>query len=121
MNMKLALRNCMSTAVVVLLAAGGAARAAEKEAPIDWPARAATVKVGMTRAEVERILPRWNAPSVHRINWHMIGENSFYTTYRIAEKWSVVAHYDNIGGAERLVEPVKIEKVEKVVPKKPTP
>jgi hypothetical protein len=43
-----------------LLAAGGAASAAEKEARIDWPARAATVKVGMTRAEVEKILPRLN-------------------------------------------------------------
>jgi len=47
---------------VVLLAAGGAARAAEKEAPIDWLARAAMVKVGMTRAEVEKILPKWEPP-----------------------------------------------------------
>jgi len=45
-------------AVVLLLATGGTATAAEKEA-VDWPARAAMVKVGMTRAEVEKILPRW--------------------------------------------------------------
>jgi len=49
-------------AVTALLAAGAAATAAEKETAIDWPARAATVKVGMTPAEVEKILPRWVAP-----------------------------------------------------------
>lgn len=48
----------VAIAAVLLLAAGGAARAAEKEVPIDWPARAAMVKVGMTRAEVEKILPK---------------------------------------------------------------
>lgn len=46
----------MCVIAAMLLAAGGVARAAEKETPIDWPARAATVKVGMTRAEVEKIL-----------------------------------------------------------------
>jgi len=60
-------RLMLMAAVVALLAAGAAARAAEKEAPIDWPARAATVKVGMTRAEVEKILPRWSMPpGIHR-------------------------------------------------------
>ena len=54
------MNRCIVMAVAaVMLAAGGAARAAEKEAPIDWPARAATVKVGMTRAEVEKIMPKW--------------------------------------------------------------
>lgn len=48
--------------VVGLLAMAGAARAAEKEAPIDWPARAASVKVGMMRLEVQRILPEWKPP-----------------------------------------------------------
>jgi len=51
-------------ALIVILAAAlaggsGAERDTAKEAPIDWPARAATVKVGMTRAEVWKILPPW--------------------------------------------------------------
>ncbi len=54
----------MAVAVGMLAAGGcGAERDAAKEAPIDWPARAATVKVGMTRAEVENILPRWKSPT----------------------------------------------------------
>jgi hypothetical protein len=54
-------RVMMWTMAAMLLAAGGATAAAEKEAAIDWPARAAMVKVGMTRAEVEKILPRWES------------------------------------------------------------
>ena len=52
-------RFVMMTVAVVMLAAGGngAERDAAKESPIDWPARAAMVKDGMTRAEVEKILP----------------------------------------------------------------
>jgi len=60
--MKLAARKYMAmAAVAMLLAAGGAARAAEKETD-HWLALAATVKVGMTRAEVEKILPEWKPP-----------------------------------------------------------
>ena len=52
--------------LAVALAGGcGAKRDAAKETPIDWPARAATVKVGMTRAEVEKILPRWVPHNSH--------------------------------------------------------
>jgi hypothetical protein len=51
------MKRVMMWAMAAWLLAVGAATAAEKETAIDWPARAATVKVGMTRAEVEKILP----------------------------------------------------------------
>jgi len=155
---------------VGMLTAGGAARAAEKEAPIDWPARAATVKVGMTRAEVEKILPRWNPPGyqVHGVDTDtkttlemrdgkrvMVMQKPLKGTgdalsfddgfprsewYLVAEDWRVEVVYDYTGGGmpvrgpngevairysvyaqNRLLRPVKIEKIEKPVPPKPTP
>ncbi|MCX6897802.1 MAG: hypothetical protein NT105_03805 [Verrucomicrobia bacterium] len=116
----------------VLLAAGGAAGAAEKEAPIDWPARAATVKVGMTRAEVEKILPVWNnsravraivaypcEPSKPASGWKPLYD---YEVYWVTEDWRVSLQYDSplglpgiaIGGEnDRLRLPVKITKAER--------
>jgi len=122
-------------AIASLLAAGGAARAAEKETAIDWPARAAMVKVGMTRAEVEKILPIWepsytpplgtNGPI--RIGHHLRlgGGNSGYFShdfYRVSENWQVTVTYS--GSSEEkchVTEPVKIEKVKELAPPKSTP
>ncbi len=80
-----------------------AARAAAKEAPIDWPARAATVKVGMTRAEVEKILPRWYPPPYINTFNTFRGDGGATVTgggyyrferYLVAEDWRVIACYD---------------------------
>jgi len=85
---------------VGMLTAGGAARAAEKESLIDWPARAATVKVGMTRAEVEKILPRWNPPkSSDLLAWvgevHVVGGRfSRSESYFVADGWLAAVSYD---------------------------
>jgi hypothetical protein len=84
----------------------GAERDAAKEAPIDWPARAASVKVGMTPAEVEKILPRWVSPQdlekrdhkaiqelgrplVFRSSQNRLGMDQ----YHVAEDWLVQATY----------------------------
>ncbi len=95
--------------------------AAEKEAPIDWPARAATVKVGMTRAEVEKILPKCKTPVLpsHDISWRTIGSDTESTIYWVSEDWRVEAVYDvSKGGlyADKycwgiLAEPVLFNKV----------
>jgi len=82
-------RFVMMAVAVVMLTAVGAARAAEKEAPIDWPARAATVKVGMTRAEVEKILP-----PMEEIKGGTIINHYANCTYRVSNDWEVTAMYD---------------------------
>jgi len=99
---------------VVLLAAGAAARAAEKEAPIDWPARAATVKVGMTRAEVEKILPKWESPNEYdfivpgvkmsgALFFGGSGSNSIgWDEYHVAEDWYVFANYVSNDGQQTI-------------------
>ena len=69
------------------------AAAAEKEAPIDWLARAATVKVGMTRAEVEKILPEWKSANAHPCVGTSAGWRYVYVTYPVSENWSVEANY----------------------------
>ena len=85
----------------VLLAAGGAARAAEKEAPIDWPARAATVKVGMTRAEVEKILPKLKTTPGSKKPYEAVTITASWNraSYMVAEGWRVVVTYDYSGAA----------------------
>lgn len=104
------------------LAAAGAARAAEEEAPIDWPARAATVKVGMTRAEVEKVLPQWNPPPSYRVGFWAGGIGNGYVTtqqYLVSEDWRVVATYEasqKKGSALQdsqaiLVAPIKVNKM----------
>jgi hypothetical protein len=138
-------RFMMMAVAVVMLAAGGhgAEREGAKVAPIDWPARAATVNVGMTRAEVEKILPIWNAPGPQPYNhvsgFSEIGSDTETTSYSVSEDWRVVAVYDISKGKfwrdkyrwgvlakpirviRIMSTPVKIEKVEKPVPPKPTP
>ncbi|MCX6900558.1 MAG: hypothetical protein NT105_17905 [Verrucomicrobia bacterium] len=90
----------VTAAVAGMLAAGGVARAAEKEAPIDWPARAATVKVGMTRAEVEKILPRWTLPKSSYLSaWvgevQVVGGRfSRSESYFVADGWLAAVSYD---------------------------
>jgi len=93
-------RLMLMAALVVMLAAGGATGAAEKEAPIDWPARAATVKVGMTRAEVEKILPPQWPPRTNDYIWvgggATITGGGYYRfdQYLVAEDWRVIVCYD---------------------------
>ena len=157
----------MAVAVVILAAGGyGAERDAAKEAPIDWPARAATVKVGMTRAEVDKILPRWIPPRSHEKTRSeqpddkhililddqdvrspqtgvVLGTGAGFSrsqSYFVAEDWRVEVCYDFSCGGEpvwtnegvkinkdwfhpqnRLLRPVKIEKIVKPAPLKPTP
>jgi hypothetical protein len=96
----------MAVAAVVLAAGGyGAEGDAAKEAPIDWPARAATVKVGMTLAEVEKILPVWEPPRgfekpiLGKTKWPGLtvvtsSQNRWGSKeYRVAEDWRVLAFY----------------------------
>jgi len=89
-------------AVVALLAAGGAARAAEKEAPIDWPARAATVKVGMTRAEVEKILPKMKKTPGSKNPYETTTTTASWNraSYMVADGWRVIVTYDYSGAAK---------------------
>jgi hypothetical protein len=92
-------RFMMMAVAVGMLAAGGygAERDAAKEAPIDWPARAATVKVGMTVEEVEKILPRWKSPTIHQLSGPAVlgsGENCLgIDEYQVGEDWLVRASY----------------------------
>lgn len=56
-------RFMVMTAVMGMLAAScGTREDADKSTEVDWPTRAAMVKEGMTRAEVEKILPEWEGP-----------------------------------------------------------
>jgi len=148
-------RVMMWTTAALLLAVGcGARKEADKETAIDWPARAATVRVGMTRAEVEKILPEWKPPpsvSLFGRTWtgHTTGGGWWrHETYFVAESWRVTVCFDyactdttkesangkrtkrwtidqrvgiprddasQFDPHNRLLEPVKIEKVEKPI------
>jgi hypothetical protein len=91
------------TIVALLLAAAGAVSAAEKGA-IDWPARAATVKVGMSRAEVEKILPRWGSPDLSATVLVVNGSGiTRYETYFVALYWRVRVDYDFTGSKEPVI------------------
>ncbi len=122
-------------AVTALLAAGGcgAERDAAKESPIDWPARAATVKVGMTRAEVEEILPRWEPPYKPPLGTNAPITPGHYLAiygggagvsgreiYWVSEDWEVTVCYSGSSKEDcRVFAPVKIVKVKESVPPKP--
>ncbi|MCX6900557.1 MAG: hypothetical protein NT105_17900 [Verrucomicrobia bacterium] len=117
-------RFMVMAAVVVLLAAGcGKRQDANQKAEIDWPARAAMVKVGMTRAEVEKILPTWYPPSLSKgpIPWSSGFGNGYTMTeqHLVAADWRVIATYDVSKGKgmvgwdndQRLIVPIKINKI----------
>jgi hypothetical protein len=85
--------------VCVLLAAAlasgcGAERDAATGAPIDWPARAATVKVGMTRFEVEKILPGRLTSLGDGCATMTGGGCARFERYVVAEDWVVIVSYD---------------------------
>jgi hypothetical protein len=121
---------------VVMLAAGGAARAAtaaEKEKD-HWLALAATVKAGMTRAEVEKILPMCTSTKAHPLVGTSAGWRYVYLSYPVSGVWNVEANYccptnrwpiNYMGTSkpsqaelsqDRLSEPVMIEKIVKQWP-----
>ncbi len=103
-------KNILAVAVVMLATGGcGAKRDAAKEAPIDWSARAALVKDGMTRAEVDKILPEWKPSSssemkqtetsvgngvfTRGIRFGIGSGTSGSEGYLVAEDWRVVTTY----------------------------
>ncbi len=113
---------------VVMLAAGGTARAAEREAPIDWPARAATVKVGMTRAEVEKILPKLKPPQGSNLSDSSVTATATWNAavYWVSKDWRVTVKYDysgvpkpvtasnwqeGVGAENKVIAPVKILRI----------
>jgi len=74
-----------------------ASRPILKEEAIDWPARAATVKVGMTRAEVEQILPQWKPPPGSGKSYGpvtTVAEKLNGTKYMVTDEWRVSVIYD---------------------------
>jgi hypothetical protein len=85
---------------------------------IDWPTRINQVAIGMTRAEVDDILPAWRGPagallSAPRITT-ITGGGSVHV-YWVREDWRVTIFYDNAGGMgsdqNQVRKPVTIEKV----------
>lgn len=88
--------------VPILLLCALTCLAAEKEAPIDWPARAATVKVGMRRTEVEKILPKMRPPRGSRVSRCFVTVTDSWNAavYWVAEDWRVTVKYDYSGAVK---------------------
>ncbi|MCX6908327.1 MAG: hypothetical protein NTY01_09815 [Verrucomicrobia bacterium] len=105
------------TPIVILaaaLASGyGAERDAAKEAPIDWPARSATVKVGMTRAEVEKILPELQPLRGFRVSYDSVSMTVSRNArlYWVSQDWRVTVWYDYSGAAKPVTESTKQDAV----------
>ncbi len=108
--------------VVLMNADDAAVRVEDKDTLTDWQARAATVKVGMTRAEVEKILPRWIPPASNSYDFCGSGWGDFYSMteqYFVSADWRVIVTYDvskreKFGipnNQERVLAPVKVNKV----------
>ncbi len=120
-------RFMVMTAIMGMLAAGcGTREDADKRTEVDWPARAAMVKEGMTRAEVEKILPRWIPPRSHETTRSEQSDDKHALTlddqdvrspqtevlagtgagfsrsesYFVAEDWRVEVCYDFTGGGK---------------------
>ncbi len=121
----------MAVGVVMLTADGyGAESDAAKNAQIDWPARAAMVKVGMTRAEVEKILPELQPPRGSRKAIYFgskpVTDSWNANVYWVSPDWRVTIKYDftgapkpltptklqeSVGPANRVIAPVKTLKI----------
>ena len=125
----------MAVAGLLLATGCGKRQDANQKVEIDWPARAATVKVGMTRAEVEMILPILEPPYTpplgtngpirmgHHLRLGGAGPGYYCSDfYWVSENWQVTVSYSGSSKEDcRLSAPVKIKKVEEPAPPKPTP
>lgn len=79
---------------------------------MNWEARATEVTIGMTRAEVDKILPEAsNHPdTAPRMSW--LNGVGTATSYWVAEGWLVTVQYDSTGGkystSNRVTAPVAL-------------
>jgi hypothetical protein len=66
----------------------------------NWRAKAAKVTVGMTRGQVEKILPMWSNPNsqMQRPEVAMVTGGGQECLYWVSENWRVAVNYDYTGG-----------------------
>jgi hypothetical protein len=83
-----------------------------------WQAKAAQVTIGMTRGQVEKILPTWSASKgqLARPEVSMPTGGGVVWMYWVSEDCRVTIKYDSNGGegsiSNRVISPVKLEKHE---------
>jgi len=81
---------------------------------IDWTKRAEEISVGMTRAEVQHILPVWNGPSGALLSATVLmtdNGSGQAEVYWVSKDWRVCVFYDDVAGMEFVKKPVEIERV----------
>lgn len=108
----------LTVAMVFLLSACASQHQQISSSDIDWEKRAKEVPIGMTRGEVDKILPVWDGPKGSLLTAPRIGTttgSAWVETYWVSRDWRVTIIYDNSGGEgsehNRVRDPVEVEKI----------